>query len=273
MFQAGLNTHRQERAGQPGDWTASPPRLSSRGTGTRADLGARPLHQKGGSAIRDARESACWALCRPPALTPHTLLSANLPPVRLSTQVLPSFPDMTSKQPRGSLEVLAAGYLAPIVRALAPCLPRDAFSQSGPPPLLAAGPPAIIPGPLQRTSCLWVHPHEHGRHILSLLSPSDGTTETADSSSRVPCSTHWGSLKAPWERPLLSLSAWSPALCKQALCPGVLGSALGAGGIHVTKPPPLLSHPATPPTCLSLAPGPALPGVIPQALAPLFKDK
>lgn len=113
---------RRERSeqGQPGNWRASPPRLSSRGTGTRALLGDSPSHRKGGSAIRDARESACWALCRPPALTPHTLLSANLPPVRLSTQVLPSFPHMTSKQLRGSLEVLAAGYLAPVARALAP---------------------------------------------------------------------------------------------------------------------------------------------------------
>ena len=114
MFQAGLNTHRQEPAGQPGDWRASPaPRLSSRGTGTRAVLGDSPSQHKGGSAVRDARESACWGPCRPPALTPHTLLSANLPPVRLSTQVLPSFPDMTSKQPRRNLEVLAPGSLVP----------------------------------------------------------------------------------------------------------------------------------------------------------------
>lgn len=120
MFQAGLNTHRQERAGQPGDWRASPLRLSSRGTGTRAVLGDSPSHHNGGSAIRDARESACWGPCRPPALTPHTLFSASLPPVRLSTQVLPSFPDMTGKQPRGSLEMLAADYLAPVAKALAP---------------------------------------------------------------------------------------------------------------------------------------------------------
>ena len=120
MFQAGLNTHRQERAGQPWDWTASPLQLSSRGTGTRAVLGDSPSHHNGGPAIRDAQESACWGPCRPPTLTPHTLFSASLPPVRLSTQVLPSFPDMTGKQPRGSLEMLAADYLAPVAKALAP---------------------------------------------------------------------------------------------------------------------------------------------------------
>lgn len=193
---------RTERSdhGQPGDWRASPPRLSS-----RALLGDSPSHRKGGSAIRDAQESACWGPCRPPALRPHILLSANLSPVRLSTQVLPSFPDMTSKQPRGSLEVLAAGSLAPVARALAPCLPHNPSPGLGHPLhwLQDHLPPSLLPSSA---------PAAYGFTPISPVSTSShfsrlqmAQREPADSSSRALCSAHWGSLKAAWERHLLSI--------------------------------------------------------------------
>ena len=179
VSQAGLNTHRQEQTrsartqeGQPHPQT---PRLSSQGTGPRAVLGDGPSHCKGGSVIRDTQESARRAPCRPPTLTPHILLSANLPPATLSPQVLPSFPDMTSKQPRGSLQVLACRLPVPhgqCPRLLSSSRPRP---RAGPPTSLALGPPAIISAPLQRSSCLWVHPHQPGQHVLSLPSPSSRT--------------------------------------------------------------------------------------------------
>ena len=79
----------------------APLQLSSQGTDPRAVLGDSPSHRKGGYVIRDTRESACRALCRPPALTPHTLLCANLPSATLSTQVLPSFPRYDLKATEG----------------------------------------------------------------------------------------------------------------------------------------------------------------------------
>ena len=86
---------------------------------------------------------------------------------------------MTSKQPRGSLRCWRPAPWPPWPEPLPPPrLPHDP-PRAGPPPSLAAGPPAIIPAPLQRTSCLWVQPHQPGQHILSLLSPSDGTTGTS----------------------------------------------------------------------------------------------
>ena len=84
VSQAGLNTHRQEQAGAARRWEGQPPRGSPQGTGPRAVLGDSPLHRKGGSVIRDTLESAHGALRCPPTLTPHTLLSANLPPATLS---------------------------------------------------------------------------------------------------------------------------------------------------------------------------------------------
>ena len=181
------------------------PPLSSRGTGTWAVPGESPSQRKGGSAVRDARESACWAPGRPPALTPHTLLSANLSPVRHSTQVLPSFPDMTSKQPRGSLEVLAAGSLASVARAPAPCLPHDPSPGLGHPLrwLQDHLPSSLLPSS---------EPAAYGFSPISPVSTSSRFSrlqmaqwEPADSSSRAACSAHWGSLRAAWERHLLSI--------------------------------------------------------------------
>ena len=94
--------------------------------------------------------------------------------------------------------------------------------------------------------------------------------EPADSSSGAPCNTHCGSLKAPWERPLQSP-------------PHPVSSSLPAGGgcapLCRAAPwgfeEPMLPHPCPPqqhpPQHVSpWAPGPALPGVIPQSLAPLL---
>ena len=68
--------------------------------------------------------------------------------------------------------------------------------------------------------------------------------EPKDSSSTAASSAHWGSLKAAWERPLLSPSPWSPGLSKQALCPALPGSSPGLD-VHMS-PSPLPSLPTPP---------------------------
>ena len=75
--------------------------LPSQGTGPRAVLGDGPSHLKGGSVVRGTQGSAHSAPCWPPILTPHTLLSANLPPATISTQVLSSFPRHDLKATEG----------------------------------------------------------------------------------------------------------------------------------------------------------------------------
>ena len=119
-----------------------------------------------GSALPSHSHTSHPSLCKPP-------------PCHIVTQVLPSFPDMTSKELRGSLEVLACWV--PVPCGQCPCLlsssrPRP---RAGLPPSLAPGPPAIIPALLRRTSCLWVHPHQPCQHVLSLLSPSNSTRGTS----------------------------------------------------------------------------------------------
>ena len=82
----GWSEHPQTGASRGSQETGrpAPPRLSSRDTGPRAVLGDGSSHRKGGSVIRDTWKSSRGAPCCPPALTPHTLLSANVPPATLS---------------------------------------------------------------------------------------------------------------------------------------------------------------------------------------------
>ena len=84
VSQAGLNTHRGASRGSQDTGGPAPPRLSSQDTGPWAVLGDGSSRRKGGSVIRDTWDSASGAPCRPPALTPHTLLSENVPPATLS---------------------------------------------------------------------------------------------------------------------------------------------------------------------------------------------
>ena len=85
ISQAGLNTHRQERAGAARRREGQPLRSSP--------LGTQALGLFWGMAPRTARVALssethgilpAGAPCRPPALTPHTLLSENVPPATLS---------------------------------------------------------------------------------------------------------------------------------------------------------------------------------------------
>ena len=112
--------------------------------------------------------------------------------------------------------------------------------------MLAPGPPAIIPAPLQRTSCLWVHPHQPGQQVLSLLSPSN-------SSSKAPCSAHCKSLKAPWERPLWSPSPPGLQLCASRRCaPPCREAPQGLEEPMLPSRLPSLPSPMPRPACLSL---------------------
>ena len=145
------------------------------------------------------------------------------------------------------------------------------LSSSGPHPRaglphsLAPGPPAIIPPPLQRTSCVWVHPHQPGQHILSLLSPSNRTRGTSrfllQGSLQRPLRVSESSLGVASTVPL---PARSPLRCQQVVSPALQGNSPGAQGTHVTKPPHFLDLPhATP----RPAPSMSLPGI--QALPSL----
>ena len=110
VSQAGLNTHRQKRAGAAGGREAQPPAALLSGHRPLGCSGDGPSHHKGGSVIRDTRESAHGAPHRPPTLTPHTLLSANLPRHTV-TQVLPACPRHDLKRTEGQSR--GAGLLAP----------------------------------------------------------------------------------------------------------------------------------------------------------------
>jgi hypothetical protein len=82
----GWSEHPQRGASRGSQQTGgpAPPWLSSRDTGPWAVLGDGSSHRKGGSVIRDTWDTASGAPCHPPALTPHTLLSENVPPATLS---------------------------------------------------------------------------------------------------------------------------------------------------------------------------------------------
>src|SRR5574341_618002 len=85
ISQAGLNTHREVQAGAARRREGQPLRGSP--------LGTQALGLFWGMAPRTARVALssethgilpAGAPCRPPALTPHTLLSENVPPATLS---------------------------------------------------------------------------------------------------------------------------------------------------------------------------------------------
>ena len=85
VSQAGLNTHREAQAGAARRREGQPLRGSP--------LGTQALGLFWGMAPRTARVALssethgilpAGAPCRPPALTPHTLLSENVPPATLS---------------------------------------------------------------------------------------------------------------------------------------------------------------------------------------------
>ena len=274
VSQAGLNTHREAQAGAARRREGQPLRGSP--------LGTQALGLFWGMAPRTARvalSSETHGIV--PAGPRAALPLSHLTPFSLKTSPLPHchpgpafFPrhDLkgTEGQPRG------AGLLAPCPCVQCPSLlsssrPRP---RAGLPHLLAPGPPAIIPPLLQRTSCLWVHPHQPGRHVLSLLSPSNRTRGTSrfllQGSLQRPLRVSESSLGVA---SMVPLPARSPLLCQQAVSPALQGNSPGARGTRVTKPLPFLALPhATPrPQHVSpWAPGPALPAVIPQSLAPLL---
>ena len=185
---------------------------------------------------------------RVPAGPRATLPLSHLTPFSLKTSPLPHchpapafFPrhDLkgTEGQPRGAgLPAPCPPWPVPLPLSLSQPRPR-----AGPPASLASEPPAIIPAPLQRTSCLWVHPHQPSQHVLSLLSPSSCTMGTnrflLQGSLQCPLRVSESSLGAASTVPLPTRS---PALCKQEVCPAPQGGSLGAQGTLVTKPPPLL---------------------------------
>ena len=263
ISQAGLNTHRQERAGAARRREGQPLRSSP--------LGTQALGLFWGMAPRTARvalSSETHGIV--PAGPRATLPLSHLTPLSLKTSPLPHchpgpafFPrhDLkgTEGQPQG------AGLLAPYPCGQGPGLlcssrPRP---RAGLPHSLAPGPPAIIPALLQRTSCLWVHPHQPGRHVLSLLSPSNLTRGTSrfllQGSLQCALRVSESSLGVA---SMVPLPARSPLLCQQAVSPALQGNSPGARGPRVTKPLPFLALPhATPlpPACLSLGSRPCLP--------------
>lgn len=162
---AQTGASRASRAGR-----ASPPRGSSRGAGPRAVLGDGPSHRKAALSPETCGRGPAGlrAALQLSHLTPFSL--AHLPPAH-SHPGPAFFPRHDLKaaegQPRG------AGLLAPCPPwpAPSPLSSSRPLPRAGPPPALAPGPPAIIPAPLQRTSCIWLHPHQLSQHVLSLLSP------------------------------------------------------------------------------------------------------
>ena len=144
--------------------------------------------------------------------TSHPSLGKR-PPCHTVTQVLPSFPERTSKELRGSLEVLACWLPTPGASALASCLHQDPTPGLGYPIRWLQD---HLPSFLLCSS----EPAAYGFTPISPVGMSSPFSrlpiaqgEPADSSSRAPCSTHCGSLKAPWEQPL-----WSPPARLLALC-------------------------------------------------------
>ena len=204
----GWSEHPQRGASRGSQDTGgpAPPRLSSRDTGPWAVLGDGSSHRKGGSVIRDTWDTASGGPVPPSrSHTSHPSLGKR-PPCHTVTQVLPSFPDRTSKELRGSLEVLACWLPAPVSSALASCLHHD--------PAPGLGYPICwlrdrLPSFLLCSS----EPAAYGFTPISPVGMSSPFSRLpiaqgvpADSSSRAPCSAHCGSLKAPWEWPL-----WSPS--------------------------------------------------------------
>lgn len=114
-FQAGLNTHRQKFSnrlsqGTEGQPPPQTPRLLS-GHRPRAVLGDGPRTARA-ALSSETQESSPQAPRRPPTHTSHpSLQTSPLPHSHPRSCLL--FPDMTSKQPRGSLQVLACRLPVP----------------------------------------------------------------------------------------------------------------------------------------------------------------
>ena len=207
VSQAGLNTHREARAGAARRREGQPLRGSPLGT------------QALGLFWRMAPRTARLALSSEthgivPVVPRAALQLSHLTPLSLQTSPLPHchpgpafFPrhDLkgTEGQPRG------AGLLAPC-----PLWPVPS------PPVFVTTPPQGWATPFagSRTTCH--HSCSAPANQLPMGSPPSSPVgmsspfsrlpiaqgEPADSSSRAPCSTHCGSLKAPWEWPLQSPS-------------------------------------------------------------------
>ena len=154
-----------------------------------------------------------------------------------------------------------AGSLSPVASALASCLRHDSTPGLGYPLRWLQ---AHLPSFLLRSS----EPAAYGFTPISPVSTSSPFSclpiaqgEPADSSSGAPCSTHCGSLKAPWERPLQSpphpVSSSLPAgggcapLCRAA--------PWGFEEPMLPSPLPSLPSPMPAPACLSLGSRPCPP--------------
>ena len=132
ISQAGLNTHRQERAEAARRQEGQAPRSSPLGTQALGLFwGTCPRGPVPPSGSHTSHPSLC-----------------KCPPCHTVTQVLPSFPDMTSKELRGSLEVLACWLPVPCGQCPRLLPSSRLHPRAGLPASLAPGPPAIIPAPL-----------------------------------------------------------------------------------------------------------------------------
>ena len=207
VSQAGLNTQRQDRAGAARGWEGQPH--------CGSPLRAQALGLFWGTAPRTTRAALSSEAHRAVPTVPRAGLPfSHLTPFSLQISPLPQsqprscllFPDMTSKQPKGSLEVLACWLPVPYGQ-----YPR-LLSSSRPRP--RAGPPHHW---LQdHLPSFLLHSREPAAYEFTPISPVSTSSpfscllinqgEPADSSSRAPCSAHCGSLKAPWEQPLRSPS-------------------------------------------------------------------
>ena len=130
--------------------------------------------------FRQRRTGECLLGPGPPSRshTSHPFLCKSLPCPTLNPGPA-FFPRHDLKATDGQPQGACCRRPGPRGQSPRPLSSSRSLPRAGPPPSLAAGPPAIIPAPLQRTSCLWVQPHQPGQHILSLLSPSSGTTGTS----------------------------------------------------------------------------------------------
>lgn len=180
MFQAGLNTHREERAGAARglEGQPRPPALLS-GHRHSGCSGGQPLAPQG--RLCHQRRTGELLLGPVPPSRSHTSHPSlcKSPPCPTLNPGPAFFPRQDLKATEGQPRGAGCRLPGPRGQSPRPLSSSRPLPRPGPPPSLAAGPPAIIPAPLQRTSCLWVHPHQPGQHIRSLLSPSNGTTGTS----------------------------------------------------------------------------------------------
>ena len=182
-------------------------------------------------------------------------------PLHTVTQVLPSFPDMTSKELRGSLEVLACWLPVPCGQCPRLLPSSRPHPRAGLPASLAPGPPAIIPAPLQRTSCVWVNPHQPGQHVLSVLLPSNSTRGTSrfllQGSLQHPLWVSESSLGVASTVPSRLVSSSLPA--GGGCVPTCRAAPRGFEEPLLLSPLPSLPSPMPAPACLSLGSRPCPP--------------